>query len=105
MSGLYTLASVGMNVKMRDRIEYVPMAHPDCLPGGLFCFMEYFFVIHLGKGGLDPNAEIMLPGPTLYGGMLGGGVNVRPMRHMRAAKFDVHGRTSHVIKFNWPGEA
>ncbi len=104
MSGLYTLAAPGMNVNIRDRIEYIPMAHPDCLPGGLFCFAGYFFVIHLGTGGLDPNAELMLPGPTPFGGMLGGGVNVRPMRHLRAAKFAVHGRTSHVIEFKWPGE-
>src|SRR5262245_4236877 len=46
-----------------------------------------------------PNAEIMLPGPTAFGGLLGGSVDVRPMRHMRAAKFAVHGRTSQVIEF------
>ncbi len=63
MAGLYTLASVGLNVNIRDRLEYVPMAHPECLPGGLFCFAGYFFIIHLGTGGLDPNFEIMLPGP------------------------------------------
>jgi hypothetical protein len=104
MSGLYTLAAAGMKVHMRDRIEYVPMGHPDCLPGALFCFMGYFFVIHLGIGGLDPNAELMLPGPTPFGGMLGGGVNVKSVRHMRAAKFAIHGHTSHVIEFKWPGE-
>jgi hypothetical protein len=47
----------------------------------------------------------MLSGPTAFGGLLGGGVNVRPMRHTRAAKFAVHGRASHVIGFKWPGES
>jgi len=47
----------------------------------------------------------MLPGPTALGGLLGGGVNVRPMRHMKAAKFAVRGRTSHVLEFKWPGES
>jgi hypothetical protein len=105
LSGLYTLAALGMNVHIRERIEYVPMADPDCLPGGLFCFMGYFFILHLGNGGLDQNADLMLPGPTKFGGMLGGNINVRPMRHMRAAKFAVHARTSHVIDFKWPGES
>src|SRR5262244_1344539 len=40
-----------------------------------------------------------------YDYLLGGGVNVRPMRHMKAAKFAVHGRTSHVLEFKWPGES
>jgi len=104
-SGLYSLASVGLVVNIRDRIEYIPMAHPDCLPGALFCFMGYCFVLHLGVGGLDPNAELMLPGPTPFDGMSSGGVNVRPMRHLKAVKFNVHNRVSHAIEFKWPGES
>jgi hypothetical protein len=105
MSGLYSLASVGLVVNIRDRIEYLPMAHPECLPGALFCFMGYCFVLYLASAGLDPNAELMLPGPTPFDGMSSGGVNVRPMRHLRAMKFNVHNRVSHAVDFKWPGES
>jgi hypothetical protein len=105
MAGLYVLAAAGMNVHIRDRIEYIPMAHSDCLPGGLFVFAGYCFVLYLGFGGLDPNAEIMLPKPQPFDGMLGGGVNTKPLRHLKELKFAVHGRTSHMIKFMWPGES
>ena len=100
-AGLYLLASPGQHCELEDRIEYVPMAHPKCLPGGLFLFRGIFFILHLGKGGLDPNAEMMSPGPLPYGAMATGGVNVRPMYHQRAIKFMVQGKMSHVVKFKW----
>ena len=104
-AGLYILSAVGTQITMQDRLEYIPMAHSDCLPGGLFYFGGYSFVLHLGVGGLDPNCEIVLPGPLPYGGMPGGGMNVRPMYHPKAFKFAIHRRTSHIVKIKWPGES
>jgi len=100
-AGLYVLAASGQQLKSEDRLEYMPMIHPDCLPGGLFLFRGYFFVLHLGSGGLDPNAQLMLPGPLPFGAMASGGVNVRPMLHLKAMKFAVQDRLSHVIHFEW----
>jgi hypothetical protein len=70
-------------------------------PGGLFLFRGYFFILYLGTGGLDPNAEMMLPGPLPFGAMATGGVNVRPMFHLKAMKFAVQDRSSHAIHFKW----
>lgn len=100
-AGLYLLAAAGQNHQLEDRIEYMPMDHPECLPGGLFIFRGFFFVLHLGKGGLDPNAELTLPGPLPHGAMATGGVNVKPIYHNKSMKFTVHHKLSHAITFKW----
>jgi hypothetical protein len=100
-AGLYLLAAPGLRCSPEDRIEYIPMGHPDCLPGGLFMFKGFPLFIHLGIGGLDPNANIMLPGPSPFGAMANGGINVRPMLRPRKLAFTVHEKLSHTIKFDW----
>jgi hypothetical protein len=100
-AGLHLLADGGQNLKFEDRIEYMPLGHPECLPGALYLFRGVFFILHLGKGGLAPNAEMMLPGPLTFGAMATGGVNVKPMFHQRAMKFAIQNKLSHVISFSW----
>jgi hypothetical protein len=100
-AGLYLLASAGQHCQLEDRIEYIPMAHSECLPGGLFLFRGFFFVLYLAKAGIEPNAELEIPAPLPYGAMATGGLKVTPMFHNEAMKFAVQRKMSHVIKFKW----
>jgi hypothetical protein len=100
-AGLYVPAAAGQSVEPQDRVEYVPMANGPLkergfLPGAMFVFRGYNFILYLGEEGLDPNAELQLPRP-----LINASIRVLPIFHLRAMISQVNGRKSHVIQFRW----